>query len=336
MNIAPLSDLAATLRLQRNAARVRNDLDRVGRELASGRKADMHAAAGRDPGRLYAIESDRARTVRALDGVTAAQGRLGAAQTVLGGLEALADELGVDLQASLARGDMMSARLHASGASDAFDAAVGMLNTRYGGRALFAGAAVDGAALAPPEDILDDVRSLVNGAVDAADAVAQVNAYFDASGGGFETSAYQGSAADAPLASVDDGAAVTVSRRADDPEVRMLLKGLAMIAVAVDPTYAGPADAVPELLSEGARLTSDSRGAIVASRADLGLSEQRLEEASVRLAARRDALDLAWNAATARDPYDAATEFQALEQQLERVFLITARLSRLNLTEFLR
>ena len=68
----------------------------------------------------------------------------------------------------------------------------------------------------------------------------------------------------------------------------------------------------------------------------LGLSEQRLEEASVRISARRDALDIAWNDATSRDPFDAATEFQAVEQQLERVFAVTARMSRLTLLDFLR
>ena len=48
------------------------------------------------------------------------------------------------------------------------------------------------------------------------------------------------------------------------------------------------------------------------------------------------ALDIAWNDATSRDPFDAATEFQAVEQQLERVFAVTARMSRLTLLDFLR
>ena len=37
-----------------------------------------------------------------------------------------------------------------------------------------------------------------------------------------------------------------------------------------------------------------------------------------------------------RDPFEAATEFAALEAQLQSIFTITARLSSLSLTGFLR
>ncbi|MGM0584818.1 MAG: flagellin [Pseudomonadota bacterium] len=336
MRAGPLPDLAAHLRLQRDAGHLRMELERAGRELSSGKLQDPLRTPGADPARLYAIESAQARARREADGVVVAQGRLDAAQTVLGGLEGLADELGVDLQAAIARGDMTSARLHAAGAEDAFRAAVAGLNTRFGGRTLFAGAAVDGPAMAPAEDILDDVRALVNGAADADDAVAQVEAYFKAPGGGFETNAYAGSTDDAPLATVDGSDAVEISRRADDPEIRMLLKGLALAAAATDAGYSGPADAVPGILEEAAAVTVASREAIVDSRARLGLSEARLQEAGERLTARSSALDLAWNRATTRDPYEAATEFQALEQQLQRVFAVTSRMAQLNLTDFLR
>lgn len=336
MRAGPLPDLAAHLRQQRDAGQLRMELERASRELSSGKLEDPLRTPGADPARLYAIEAAQARARREADGVGVAQGRLDAAQTVLGGLEGLADKLGVDLQAALARGDMTSARLHAAGAKDAFHAAVAGLNTRFGGRTLFAGAAVDGPAMAPAEDILDDVRALVNGAADADDAVAQVEAYFEAPGGGFETSAYAGSTDDAPLATVDGSDAVEISRRADDPEIRTLLKGLALAAAATDAGYSGPAGAVPGILEEAAAVTVASREAIVDSRARLGLSEARLQEAGERLTARTNALDLAWNKATTRDPYEAATEFQELEQQLQRVFAVTSRMAQLNLTDFLR
>lgn len=332
---SPLPDLASGLRLQRDAGQVRAALERSGRELTTGRREDLFAAAGHDPRRLLAIEASQARATRESEGVSLSQGRISLTQAVMGGLGDLANELGMELSASIGRGDLNSARLHAAGAEDAFRAAVQNLNTRYGGRTLFAGAAVDQPALAPADDILADVSTLLAGAADAADAIAQVDFYFDDPGGGF-AARFLGAAEDAPGASIDAGASVDISRRADDPEVRTLLKGLALAAATVGAGYAGPASAEPELLERAAVVTLDAREQIVQSRAQLGLSEQRLEEASVRISSRRDALDIAWNNATSRDPFDAATEFQAVEQQLERVFAVTARMSQLSLIDFLR
>ncbi len=334
MITGPLPDLAATLRLQRDAGQVRASLERSGRELNTGMKADLFAASGGDPRRLLAIEGSQARAAREAESITLAQGRLDLTQAVMGGLQDLADSIGPELAAAVARDDMSSARIHAAGAEDAFRNAVQNLNTTYAGRTLFSGAAVDRPALEHPDVILADVAAVVAGAVDAADAIAQVETYFDV-GGGFDAR-FLGSAEDAPRAGIDSGDDVAISRRADDPEVRELLRGLALAAVTVDSAYAGPADAQGALFEEAAATTMSARESLVQSRALLGLSEQALEDASVRISARKDALDLAWNAATSKDPYDAAAEFQALEQQLERIFLITSRLSRLNLTDFLR
>ncbi|WP_339947029.1 hypothetical protein [uncultured Albimonas sp.] len=334
MITGPLPDLAATLRLQRDAGQVRVALERSGRELNTGRKADLFAASGGDPRRLLAIEGSQARAARETESITLAKGRLSLTQAVMGGLQDLADGLGPELAAAVARDDMTSARLHAAGAEDAFRNAVQNLNTTYAGRTLFSGAAVDRPALDDPDVILADVAAVLAGAADAADAIAQVETYFDV-GGGFDAR-YLGAAEDAPRAGIDSGDSLEISRRADDPEVRELLRGLALAAATADSAYAGPAGAQGTLFEAAAATTMSARESLVQSRAMLGLSEQALEDASVRISARRDALDLAWNAATSKDPYDAAAEFQAIEQQLERIFLITSRLSRLNLTDFLR
>lgn len=336
MLTGPLPDLASTLRLQRDAQTVRGALATSGKELSTGRKADLYAASGGDPRRLLAIESAQSRAKREAEGLAVAQGRISMTQSVMGGLEAQADALGVELTASLARDDLVSARIHAAGAADSLRGVVYSLNGAYGGRSLFSGAAVDSPALADADLILDDVRAIVAGSTDAADAISKVTFYFDDPAGGFATSRFLGAPEDAPRVSVDRGGALDISRRADDPEVRMLMRGLALAAVAVEEGYAGPSGSEVELLGEAARTTMSSREAIVKSRARLGLSEQALEEAAVRAAGRSDALDIAWNDATSRDPVEAIAEFKALEQQLEQVFAVTARLSQLSLLDYLR
>lgn len=331
----PLSDLAAGIAQRRAISDVRARLETSGEELASGRKRDLFAASGRDPSRLFAIEREQALAATNAEGLSIAAGRLTAVQASLGKMQSLAGTLGVELEASVARGDLPSARIQAAGAEEGLRNVVQALNGAFAGRSLFAGAAVDGPALAPADAILAEVGALLAAAPDAAAGIAAVDAWFADPVAGY-SAAYLGAVADAPEAGLGDGATAQIAVRADADEVRTLVKGLALAAATVSPAYAGPPDAVADLLAAAAGASLQARDDVVSLRAGLGLIEGRVEEASAAVAGRRNALDLAWNAATQRDPYEAAAEFQALEQQLEMTFAVTARLSRLSLNDFLR
>ena len=335
MSFAPLPDLAQNLALRRDISDLRARLDVAGEEVASGLRSDPFRASGGDPARLFAIERGQAEAERRAEAVVVAQGRIATTQEALGGLQGRADELGLELSATLGRGDLVAARLHAQGAEGALQDAVSTLNKSYAGRSLFAGAETRAAALAPAEDILADVVALVSAAPDVATALADIDAYFGP-GGGFETLRYIGAAEDGPQVSLDGGAVLPAGPTADDAALRKLLKGLATAAAAAAPAYAGPIDGAPELLDAAASDAIQAREDVVVLRSEVGLSEQRLEEAAARLSARRFALDRAWNDAFVRDPYEAAREFTALESQLQSTFAVTARLASLSLSTFLR
>ncbi|MEM1315640.1 MAG: flagellin [Pseudomonadota bacterium] len=330
-----MPDLAQNLSLRRDISDLRARLDLAAEEVSTGLRQDPVQAAGGDPARLFAIERGQAETERRAEAVDLAQGRVSITQEALGTLQDLAGEIGLDLSAALERGDLTAARLQVQGAEGAFQDAVNTLNKSYAGRSLFAGAETRGAALAPAEDILADVAAIVAAAPDAASAIADIESYFGP-GGGFETTRYIGSTADAPQVSLEGGVVLDAGPRADDPALRTLLRGLATAAVAADPAYAGPIDSAPALFAAAASDAIQAREDVVNLSSQLGLSEQRLEEAEARISARRFALDRAWNDAFARDPYEASSEFQALELQLQSTFAVTARLSSLSLSNFLR
>ena len=71
-------------------------------------------------------------------------------------------------------------------------------------------------------------------------------------------------------------------------------------------------------------------------RADLGDVEARIEAAQVRGDTARGLLELERNALTSIDPYSVATQLQEAETRLESLYLLTTRLTRLSLTEFMR
>jgi flagellar hook-associated protein 3 FlgL len=74
---------------------------------------------------------------------------------------------------------------------------------------------------------------------------------------------------------------------------------------------------------------------LVALRAGVGDAEAAIDRARPH-ASERAAAELASAAIVEADPFRAAAELQAVQGQLETLYAVTARLTRLSLTEYLR
>ena len=336
MNALGTPDLLSSNRVARQLAAVNADLTRASTELATGLRADPVEAAGGDPTRLYALERDIAAVQTRRITVDLAAQRAGTAQSALARVENAAAAIGVDLAAAAARGDLASAERIGATARDAFETAVSALNARFGERALFAGAGA-GPAIAPADDILGEIAARVGAATDAASAVAAIDDYFFSDPTGFETTGYIGSSSDASAVELDDGERLEYAVRADDDAIRATLSALAK-SVAAAENFA-PALQDAGRLGLFAAASEDALAArenMIAVGADLGIAEERIERAAVRLEAERTVLATARSAIISRDPFEAASAFTAIETQLQTMFAVTSRLSSLTLTNFLR
>lgn len=337
MSVESTPDLLSAGRLRRRGAALRQRLDSLAAELTTGRKSDIVGAAGGDLRRLYALEGDLARAETHARTIGLAADRAAATQLRLEGIQASLAGMGPEILAATSRGDMEGGLLFAAGAETAIGAAVSALNAAHGGRALFAGAAVDGVALAPAATLLADVEALIAGAADdVGAAIAAVDAYFDDPAGGFATGVWRGDAADAPAAVTGEGGEIAYSARADDARLKAALKGLALAAAATRGAFAGaPSERLALLDAAGAVLTGAVPG-LVALRGEIGAAEGALAAAAARNAGAAAALRLERNALTAADPYETAAAFQAHEAQLDAAYTMTARLSRLSIVNYLR
>ncbi|MFN3644666.1 MAG: flagellin [Gemmobacter sp.] len=330
-----IGDLARGLALQRQTGALKRDVQRLTAELASGRTADPARRVGADVSIIAGLDNALARlagTRAALaeaDRTTAAmQGALASLGTAAEGVFGQIASLGPD------PGENAVARA-AQEASDRFVAALGAINARDAGRALFAGAALDGAAVTDAASIFAAVQAAValSGATTAegiADAVAD---WFDAPAG-YAASAYLGS--DVPRGPLPAGAGGPISLDLDarDPAFRRTLAGLAMAALAGAPPAAGATGAA--LLTRAATALAEA----AASRADaagrLGRIEARIAEATGASAAEANTLDIARAQLLEADPFATATALEAAQRQIETLYAVTARVSRLSLADFLR
>lgn len=319
-----LLDTTASLRRQADVART---------ELTTGRRVDLPAALGPDIGAAFALRATIDAIGLRRQGLDIAAAASGITQRALAALGEGGRDVATNALAANARGDNAALATAAVEARAKLADAVGSLNTRFAGQALFAGDATDQDALVGAGKLLADVSALYAAAPDAAAFNAALDAYFDDPAGGFQTEVYAGGAGSAPSVELAPGERVAVNARADERPIRDLVRGLSIIAVA----GAAPASGLREgALFAASSATLDGVDGLIARRAEIGVAEQRIAQTLSLLEAEEATLTEAYNAKTARDPFEAAVRLQALETQLGAALTLTARISQLTLTNFLR
>lgn len=330
-----IGDMAQAFLLRRQVTSLKQASQTAALEVASGKAADISRHRNGDIGPVVAIEA----TLQRLDGFrqatneTALQAaQMQAALTTIQGLVA-------ELPLQLASFDTMvvaeSRRAIITQAEDRLDAVIRALNVAPAGRAIFAGVETNGPALASAEDILTALEAEIStaGATDATAVIGVIDAWF-ADPAGFDTVGYRGGpgAAPVPISPEDK---VELATTAADPALRDTLKALATATLLGRGVTSDTETANALAHHAGEQLLQGSSDR-VALAARIGLTEQRIEQASDRNKAEVSALQMSLNDMLAIDPFDAATRLQETQTQLESLYAVTARISRLRLVDFLR
>lgn len=334
MTLVSLGDMAHAFMLRRQNTAMKADIQRLATEVTTGLTTDVGKTVRGDVSPLAAIQTsltriDAYRAVTAEVGLTA-----GAMQTALATVEDLATGLAPSLLSGTNSGETALIGGVAADARQRFETAVSALNARLGDRTLFAGDRPDGPALAGADTILTALESEIAGLTTAADIATAIAAWFDAPTG-FAATAYLGGAPTAPVP-IAPGDSAELTLTAADPVLRDTLRGLAMAAL-LDRSVlpAAPAERADLARIAGETLMESQTGrALLAAR--VGTIEARIEAAATRNAAEASGLEIARAGLLSVDPYETATALERTQTQLETLYAITARLSRLSLVDFLR
>lgn len=336
MTVLSIGDLALSFQSRSNQYRIKADIQRLSDELATGVTGDLRAATGGNLGAIASIDHQLG-TLSAYK-VAANEAALftGALQRGLETVQHSTSDLGPGLLLAASSQQAALVQAAAADAKARFATVVSVLNTQVADRALLGGAMGSGPSLADAATMLGDLQTAIAAETTAAGVEAAVDAWFDTPGGGFETDGYLGSSSDlAPLRIGPDERAES-GLRSDDPEIRDLLKGYAMAALVAEDALAGDnSQRVALLEASGTRLLASDR-TLAELRAGTGALQAQIDAALARNGAETAALELARNDIVAVDPYRTATELQSAQTRLETLFTMTARLSRLNLSEYLR
>ncbi len=335
-NFRSLGDLSTAFLLSRQTHALKTTVQRSATEVSSGRTANLSQVLRGDYRALAAIE--RRLGIAGAEKVilAEAEGFAAVAQAALGAVQAQADTVSGALlsvpHAPTAPTLDRSGRI----TRQAFEALVGALNKTSADRSVFAGAATDATALAAVDVMMADIEALVAAETTAAGVASVVAAWFDTPGGGFETLGYTGSATPLAPMRLGGGEVADLPLTAADPGLREMMKGFAMGALLAGPTLGGDVDARLALSRTAAETVLNAKSRVIDLQAGIGAVEATIETARTRASAEGAALELARNGLIGVDPYDAATRLEAAQTQLETLFALTARVSRLSLVDFLR
>jgi len=332
-----LGSLALPFQLQRQGVSLRNEIARLGAELTTGQTASPQRTLRGDTAPLAAIESRVTRIEAYGRTTTALATRTEAMQTALARLDTERDQASSGLLLASATG-ISSDALRGAGAEAraALDGAVSALSLRVGGQAAFSGTATDTTPLTSAEQIMATITALVSG-LDSADAISTaVNAAFTDPGGLFDTTFYLGTDAGPAAMTGSETGGNSVLPTAAEPSVRAVLSGLVLGALVAEDSLALSQGQRQDLARQGALSLSGAGEPLVATQAQLGDIQGRLEAQLLQQATERDALVSSRQALIGIDPYDAVTRLEEARTQLETLYTVTARTSRLTLTEYLR
>lgn len=334
MSIGSLGDLAQSYAMQSRTTALKIDIQRLTLELSSGQVADVRAAVGGN----IAYVNDLERSLTKLDGYDLAAQEAGqfadGVQTVLTRVGDLTTSFRDTLltAGSSALSETSSSIL--TQANETFESVVNAMNTSVGGRVLLGGTSTDTKPIGEVDDILAALSTAVAGAGTVDDILTAAQVWFD-DPAGFGSVGYLGSDTSLAPMSLSNNDSVQFDLRGDDQVFRDTLRNLAVVAIAANPALALSDAQQSELFQKSTDSVVIANNAIIDVQAQIGFSESRIETIKVRHSAERSSLEIARNDLLSADPYQAATELEQVQFQLQSLYAITARMSQLSLVNYL-
>ena len=336
MSLMSIGDLAQNLMLRRQTTALKLESQTAAKELSTGQASDTVRQLRGDISRLAGLETTQTRLSAFQTAAKDAAMTTSAMQQVLSNVSRMTQDIGNSLLSAGTLGETGTMNAVLQDADQRFSAVISSFNTRFGEESLFAGAASDRPALASAEDILSALETAIiaAGAGTAEATETAIDAWFE-DPAGYESIAYVGGPPPGErMISPDDR--VEIGFTALDPAIRNTVKALATAALVHRENISATPQARAQLSRRSGELLMQSQAERAALAGRIGISEARIDEASTRNESESNALQVLKYDLLGVDAYDAATRMETAQNQLETLYAVTARLSRLSLVDFLR
>ena len=333
MTISGYGDVAQAQVLSREQAELKSEMTTLSVEVSTGVSSDTASYLGGDLNQLTSIEASLSR-LDAYDAVTT-QAALEAEtmQTSLTTISDVASDLSSSLMTVNSSSTSQSLESIGSEGRAALETTVSALNVQVAGQSVFAGVETDSAAVASAEDIIAELIAATEDATTAAEVEAAVDAWFD-DPDGYAATGYLGGDSRSAV-SISDGDTVTLDTTANDETIREMLKGLSMAALLDTDVLAGNEDERASLAIAANDQIMSAQTELTYLQADIGITEQKIEDTSTRNTAEVSSLEIARSDLISVDTYEASSRLTEVETQLELLYTVMGRITGMSLVDYI-
>ena len=336
MNILSSPDLLNFSIRNRTTAQIRARMETVATEAVTGLKSDVKLATQGQLGdahlmRKALMDLDQATRINALTGtrLDLISGAVTGSREAIGGLD-------TEAIVALRSGGDIGIQTVISDARSALASVMSSLSVKQGSRSLLSGNFSDRAPFAATDALLEDVQNILATVTSVTDAEAALDFYFNDPAGGFATQIYQGGDDFPPPLQIGNNAVVPLQIKGDAQGFKDIMRGLATLGAAQ--SFAGGNDpaSFEALFEAGSSILATGVSALITLEGEIGVHQESLARASDRFSAEAVVLNSSFQKLLGRDQFEASAELKQLEVQLTASYTLTARLSELTLTNFLR
>lgn len=330
-----VSDLARSYQLRLGQAGLKSRLDALSKETTTGLKSDIPRALNGNLANITAIEGRLTMLEAFSRNMAEADSLLSSMQTALSQLQSSSSRNGTLLLSGALTSSDTSLMINVRQAAADFEGAVSALNTSVGGRSAFSGTRTDGPAVSNPDEIIDQISAFIGSATTAADILSAVDSYFEAplGSGGYIDTGYLG-ADGVNSVEISPDRKISTDLTAISSELRDTVKGLAIMAYA-SRNGALAIHTVRELSQAAGTLLVNGEAGVTAAQAHVGVQQDLLATTRTKNEAETASLNIARNGLVAADPYESSAALKEVEANIETVYALTARLSKLTLLDYL-
>lgn len=338
MTIHSVGDQARALVLQNQTTRLRDRLQVLTGEMSSGIVADRVDRVSGDTSLLNHYESQIELLTHYQRAGAEAGAIASATQDVLSALKEESAGFSNALLSTAAEEATVFVPLRAVEARGLFNSAIGRLNTEIAGLHLFSGQNSDTAPLVDAETILGELQLLTGGLTTASQVETAISDWFDAlpGAGGYLDFAYRGTIDQPRQAQLSADRSISFATSAASPVIRDLLKSLAIAAVADSGTLATNGSERLQLIQRAGAAIRSNEVAVLDEMGRVGLLEALAERFDTEHAHALAVAQIGRSRLVTADPYQTSVALQEVETQMQTLYALTARLSKLRLVDYLR
>lgn len=335
MNFQAVGDLAQNLLIRKQGSGLRNEVAKLTADLTSGERSDLAKSLRGNFVPLGALEHDL-KVYSAYETIQRETATLfTVAQDTLESIRSTVQGTGPKILVALTGANSIALDAALDDAHTQLRTVMERANLTHSNRAVFSGDAYSESPLESPETLLSELRLATAAATNTAQFQTAVDDFF-ADGGAFDTLIYNGSNTLAGSVQIDNYNSVELSIKANDSGFKQMFKGLSTLSLASSSDIPLDIQSIRSIISDASETLISSEDDIITMQSIVGNEQARIEYASNRLNIESSSFSIARNEMVASDPYETATKLEEAQIQLQSLYILTARTSRLSLSEFLR